>query len=118
MTNRLNLKEDTAGPSRPDIRGEDEKTAFFNQAAADHALQRRKLEMGFLGRALGGRDDAPNHIAFIAMLMGFLLAVSSLWVAHAANTADVKFWESFAERGLAFSGVCLSFIFGRSSAKG
>jgi hypothetical protein len=111
----LNLREDPAGQSPPNVSGNLEATAF-DQAAAAHSLAQSKLEFGMFG-LFGNTQSAPNHIAFVALTMSVCLAAACLIASAFTVEAEAKFLQSFAERSFALSGTCLGFIFGRSSTK-
>jgi len=92
------------------------EASVFDQAAAEHSLAERRLEMGLFG-LLGSNQNAPNHIAFIAMFLGIIVAVGCIFSSGHAADAQAKFLQGFAEKAFTFSSGCLGFIFGRSTAK-
>lgn len=78
-----------------------------------HREQMAHGERGWLGWLVGGPTSAPTIIAFLAASAGLLIAVWCLSNA-AAQGADAEFWSKQAERGFAFAGTAVGFIFGRS----
>lgn len=84
--------------------------------AADHAHAEtmQKGELGWLGKCLGGEKSAPTSIAFVAICIGSLIAVSSLIGAIVNINPDFNFMSTF-ERSIAFVSACLAFVFGRGT---
>lgn len=110
----VNLKEDSAGASPPNVSGERE-SKFFDKSAADHDYRLERMRMGMYG-VFGTRDAAPNNIAFITLFLSVAVAVSCLIASARVQTDEAKFLQSFAERAFAIVGTCLGFVFGRSTA--
>lgn len=81
-----------------------------------HAEATHSSNLGLFGRAFGGEASAPTYVALIAMLVGFVGAGFSLYMA-AKVPADGEFWGKQVERLIAFGSASLAFIFGRGSAK-
>jgi hypothetical protein len=72
-------------------------------------------ERGFLGGLFGGRDHAPQFIAFIAMMLGFLAFGYALKQMAGASPEVQSFWWEIAQYILTFTGTTLGFAVGKSS---
>ncbi|MEZ5764896.1 MAG: hypothetical protein R3D69_11995 [Xanthobacteraceae bacterium] len=91
----------------------DAETKLALQAADHaHAEKTQAAELGWLGKCLGGEKSAPTSIAFIAVIIGSIIAFISLCLA--AGNKDPDFLTAF-ERALAFVSASLAFIFGRGT---
>jgi hypothetical protein len=111
----FDLREDSGGPSPPGTSGEQEEQAF-NADAAAHRLKLRKLELGMFG-FLGAPASAATNVALLGMLLGLVFSAACLIASYNIAGEQGKFLQSFAERAFGFSVSCLTFIFGRSTAK-
>lgn len=108
------LREDEPGRSPPNVSGGREED-FFNKDAASHDERMKRLEMGWLGRAIGVTPHIATHIACLSIFAGIVLCIACLagaYVTSVSSTAD--FLKAFAERSLAFSAAALAFVFGRT----
>jgi hypothetical protein len=108
----LNFQEDTPGTSPPGIDGNLEQT-FFNAAKGHHDRKMRELELGALGRWLGGERNSPIHIAFICIIAGIAFALIFLMIG-AIQPSLLSTFDGYFEKDLSFIGMVLAYIFGRS----
>lgn len=108
---QLQLKEDQPGQSPPGVNGKREQE-FFDAARGAHDQQMRTIELGVIGRLIGGEANSPVAIALILALAAILFCIGCL--VAAAVTKD-KVWSEMFERCLAFLGVIVAYVFGRGS---
>lgn len=78
-----------------------------------HKEQMRGIDLGHIGRWIGGEKSAPITVALILAFFGVLVA-GGCWIAAAQNPESQEFWAKQAERGLAVATGAVAFIFGRS----
>lgn len=106
-------------PTDPDLDGALKDATEFRHraqlAALRHKERKVQLEQGLWG-VLGAKDYAPNNIAFIAVVCGFLGFGGCLLIAHTHPGDSVEFWGRYAERSLAVGAAALAYIFGRGSS--
>lgn len=77
-----------------------------------HKEELTRIELGWLGRFLGGEKTAPTVIALIAALIGFGISVTCLILA-ATQPDRSAFWAEWSSRALAVSTLALGYVFGR-----
>ncbi len=110
------FKNDEPGDSPPGISGDLERN-FFNAARGDHDHKMRKLELGLVGKLLGGERNAPTHVAAVLGGIGGLSAIGCLIAAGQVEPAQSDFWAQQFERALAFATAAVAFIFGKGGSK-
>ena len=79
-----------------------------------HKEKQAKAPYG-LGGFLGSEQHAPNNIAFIALLLGFIGFLSCCSIAVYVDKESIDFWLRNSERSLTLSITALAHIFGRGS---
>lgn len=79
-----------------------------------HKRQMASGERGIFGVLVGGKDQAPTTIAFVAMLLGMAIGAWCLYQGT-LNAGDHDFWAKQSERAFLLATSALSFVFGRSS---
>ena len=67
-----------------------------------HLEATHKNDLGIFGRALGGEDAAPTHVALVAMILG-LIAVAYCYYAASSIPGEAEFWGKQTERAIAFA---------------
>lgn len=110
------FKPDEPGASPPGITGDLEKN-FFNAARGDHDHKMRVLELGLIGRLLGGEKNSAIHVAAIISVIGALAGLGCLGMAAHAGPEQGGFWGQQFERAFAFTTATVAFIFGRGGSK-
>lgn len=81
-----------------------------------HTEQLARDERGALGVIFGGKDHAPQFMAFVATVLGFLIfAVVLVLIAKAGDATIRTFWWDVAQYVLTFTGTALGFAVGASS---
>jgi hypothetical protein len=86
----------------------------LKQAEYEHIQASQKTALGLGGWILGNEKNAPNFVAFIAVVFGFVVFCICLWLAS-RDATNLEFWGRNAERALAVSATALAYIFGRGS---
>lgn len=81
-----------------------------------HLEDMRSKELGYLGRWIGGKDNAPFAVALGLLICGVLIAVCSL-IAAAALPEQQEFWAKQAERGFGLAIASGAFIAGKGSSE-
>lgn len=79
-----------------------------------HREKQARINQGLYG-ILGTRENAPNNIAFIAVVLAFS-SYTACVLAAGDNANQIEFWSRNADRSLAVALTALAYIFGRGSA--
>jgi hypothetical protein len=83
-----------------------------------HKEAMRSVELGLIGRLVGGEANAPIAVATIVVVAGIAGACLSVWMASQSQRPDSsEYWSKMIERFLALTISGLSFIFGRSGRR-
>jgi len=83
-----------------------------------HKEAMRSVELGLIGRVVGGEANAPIAVATIVVVAGIVGASLSVWMAYQSQRFDSSdYWSKMIERFLALTISGLSFIFGRSGRR-
>jgi len=83
-----------------------------------HKETMRSVELGWIGRVLGGEANAPIAVATIVVVAGIVGASLSVWMAsQSLRPESSEYWSKMVERFLALTISGLSFIFGRSGRR-
>lgn len=91
-----------------------ETTLALKAADHAHAENLQKAELGWLGKCLGGEKSAPTSIAFIVVIITFVVATGALIAAAMHDKAPAEFMNVF-ERCFTLLSACLAYIFGRGT---
>ena len=75
----------------------------------DHEVKIRQMEMGWIGRLVGGERQAPISIAMIVVVVGALI----MWASYRLYPA--LGWQLMFQTGGALVSGALGYIFGRAS---
>lgn len=70
---------------------------------------------GWFPSVFGPKDSAPVFIALIAMILGLIFFGICIYRSASTDQSISEIWSNWAERSLAFSASCLTFIFGKTS---
>jgi hypothetical protein len=83
-----------------------------------HKETMRSVELGWIGRVVGGEANAPVAVATIVVVAGIAGASLSVWMAsQSLRPESSEYWSKMVERFLALTISGLSFIFGRSGRR-
>ena len=78
-------------------------------------LEASRGERGAVGRLLGGKENAPAAMAFLAMLSGLLC--SSICFLAAYHSPSPAIWISAGTPFLTFAGSAVGYVFGRTASQ-
>jgi hypothetical protein len=83
-----------------------------------HKEAMRSVELGWIGRVVGGETNAPIAVATLVVVAGLAGVFLSVWMAsQSPRTDSSEYWSKMIERFLALTVSGLSFIFGRSGRR-
>ena len=83
-----------------------------------HKEAMRSVELGLIGRVVGGEANAPVAVATMVVVAGIVGAALSVWMAAQSQRPDSsEYWSKMIERSSALTITGLSFIFGRSGRR-
>jgi len=112
----LKFEEDKPGISPPGIDGNLEQT-FFSAAKGDHDRKMRELELGIIGKWLGGENNSPIAIAFICIVACLTLGAICAYIVFWGTPSAAAAAKSLGGKDVSFLTLVLGYIFGRGSKK-
>lgn len=84
------------------------------EAKLAHSRQMRGLELGFIGRWLGGEHNAPLALAGGAVVFSLVIYILCLIAAGLYDKERAQYFAAAADKILAFATGAMGFVFGKA----
>lgn len=110
---QLQPREDSPGVSPPRVSGKREQR-YFDVDAALHEREILKMELGWLGRFLGGPSSVATFAALVIVIGSIVVMMFSVWKGG-SDSINPQFWTRTFDASLGAAGTALGFLFGRGT---
>lgn len=88
-----------------------QESQFFRHSDPETYLRERKLDMGWLGRVFGGKDEKAGNVAVAAILMAFLMVIS-MTIIDASVDAEIPYSQVVVTGGISIITAALGYVCG------
>ena len=83
----------------------------FQHTDPESYLRERKLDLGWIGRIFGGKEEKAGNIAVAAIVMAFLMVVAML-VIDARTESDIPYSQVVVTGGISIITAALGYVCG------
>ena len=88
-----------------------QESQFFRHSDPETYLRERKLDLGWLGRVFGGKDEKAGNVAIAAILMAFVMVIS-MTIIDACVKAEIPYSQVVVTGGISIITAALGYVCG------
>ena len=114
MAKVFTAKADTPGESPPRVSGKRE-TSYFDKNAAQHERAMAEMQLGYIGKIIGGPATVATLAALMVIAGCFLIMLIAVWKEDLSPSA-APVWARMFDASLGSAGTALGFLFGRGTS--
>lgn len=90
---------------------EQERARVFRSTDPEGVLKERKLELGWIGRIFGGKEEKAGNIAVAAIIMAFLMVVA-VFMIDALMESAISYSQVVVTGGISIITAALGYVCG------
>ena len=88
-----------------------QESQFFRHSDPETYLRERKLDMGWLGRVFGGKDEKAGNVAVAAILTAFVMVIS-MTIIDACVDTEIPYSQVVVTGGISIITAALGYVCG------
>lgn len=88
------------------------ESQFFRHSDPETYLRERELNLGWLGRVFGGKDEKAGNVAVAAILMAFVMVISMTLIDAWLVNAEIPYSQVVVTGGVSIITAALGYVCG------